>query len=84
MFLLVDEHGTPLGSFKDRTEAEDTRQDALASEPDWFLAVVEIDAHGRRAGENNTQEDTNVEDDVPAGRTTTHPFKGVVRGEAPS
>jgi hypothetical protein len=50
MFLLLDDHGTPLGEFETRREAEETLTELVRADPsatfDCFIA--EFDEHGQR------------------------------------
>ena len=52
LFVLVDEHGTPMGDFRSPTEALKALDELISDDPsaatDCFVA--ELDSEGRRVG----------------------------------
>jgi hypothetical protein len=53
MFVLIDDHGTQLGAFRDRGAAVEALRSLAEGDPlaAHECAVAELDRHGRRVGE---------------------------------
>lgn len=53
LYLLIDDHGTPLGEFDDREAAIAALDKLIAEDPSAAedCGVVVLDEHGQRVGE---------------------------------
>jgi hypothetical protein len=60
MFVLVDDHGSPLGEFPTRAEAVRALEELVRADPSAAdeCGVVELDKAGRRVGEPVTVRST--------------------------